>query len=207
MSLLLDVSGLEREVGREIRFKLRGPAPTGALPEGVTFGPLIAEGRAIWTGDGVLAEGTTKVEAELVCSRCLKPFRSSIAAPFAREYRPLDGGARPAGARERGERRAEGQTRRGPAWEPVAPEDVPASTEGEEPLPIKDETVDLTFPAWEALVLELPMKPVCRERCRGLCPVCGADRNQTTCGCEAEKADPRLLSLRKLLDAKERGEK
>lgn len=207
MSLLLDVSGLEREVGREIRFKLRGPASAGALPEGVAFGLLTVEGRAIWTGDGLLAEGTANVEAELVCSRCLKAFRSPIAAPFAREYRPLDGGMRPAGARERGDRGAEGRSGRRPTWGPAFPNGVRASKEGEEALPIRDETVDLTFPAWEALVLELPMKPVCHERCRGLCPVCGADRNQTTCGCKAEKADPRLLSLRKLLDAKERGEK
>jgi uncharacterized protein len=66
--------------------------------------------------------------------------------------------------------------------------------------------LDLSFPAWEALILEIPMKPVCRDECRGLCPVCGADLNEKTCGCEAREADPRLLSLKKLLANKERGE-
>ena len=45
-------------------------------------------------------------------------------------------------------------------------------------------TVDLTRPVWNEAVLALPSKFVCREDCRGLCPVCGANRNNEACACE-----------------------
>jgi uncharacterized protein len=39
----------------------------------------------------------------------------------------------------------------------------------------------------EQIYLELPMKPVCREACRGLCPTCGADLNAGSCACAASQ--------------------
>ncbi|HEV8269554.1 MAG TPA: DUF177 domain-containing protein [Thermoanaerobaculia bacterium] len=50
----------------------------------------------------------------------------------------------------------------------------------------------------EQLQLEIPMKPLCRESCLGLCPKCGADRNSAPCGC-SEEADDRWTALRSLL--------
>jgi len=44
--------------------------------------------------------------------------------------------------------------------------------------------IDLAHPAWDEAVLALPAKFVCREDCRGLCPVCGANRNSDPCACE-----------------------
>ena len=46
--------------------------------------------------------------------------------------------------------------------------------------------------------LALPMKPLCRADCRGLCPVCGGNRNVTDCRCETRGPDPRLLPLEAL---------
>lgn len=46
--------------------------------------------------------------------------------------------------------------------------------------------------------LALPMKPLCREGCRGLCPVCGANRNAVACGCDERKPDPRFAVLKDL---------
>jgi uncharacterized protein len=45
--------------------------------------------------------------------------------------------------------------------------------------------LDLSGETREALLLELPMTPRCREDCRGLCPRCGADLNEGPCGCNA----------------------
>jgi len=45
--------------------------------------------------------------------------------------------------------------------------------------------IDLSEDAHDALLLELPMAPHCREDCRGLCPCCGADLNEGPCGCSA----------------------
>jgi uncharacterized protein len=43
-----------------------------------------------------------------------------------------------------------------------------------------------------------PMKPLCRPDCRGLCPTCGANRNQQPCECKEASADPRWSALRQL---------
>ena len=74
-----------------------------------------------------------------------------------------------------------------------------------EPHPIDGETylldddcIDLDQVVRDAVVLELPPAPHCRDDCRGLCPVCGADRNETECGCVEEADDPRWAALRSL---------
>lgn len=46
--------------------------------------------------------------------------------------------------------------------------------------------------------LALPMKPLCRTDCRGLCPVCGVNRNVTACQCAERPPDPRLAVLKNL---------
>ena len=51
----------------------------------------------------------------------------------------------------------------------------------------------------EQIFLELPMKVLCAEDCKGLCSQCGANLNQTTCDCEPQ-TDPRLASLQALRD-------
>ena len=50
----------------------------------------------------------------------------------------------------------------------------------------------------DLIALELPMKPLCRIDCRGLCPQCGANLNESPCGCKSSGPDPRWDGLRKL---------
>jgi uncharacterized protein len=47
----------------------------------------------------------------------------------------------------------------------------------------------------DALLLELPLAPLCQPDCAGLCPVCGADRNVTECDCRTDTIDPRWAAL------------
>ena len=56
----------------------------------------------------------------------------------------------------------------------------------------------------EQILLALPLKPLCRDDCRGLCTRCGANRNTSPCGCvpEKEPGDLRLEPLRRLIDKK-----
>jgi uncharacterized protein len=209
MSLLLDISGLEREVGQCLAFQLTGSPPESIdLPEDVVWGPVSLSGRAIWTGDAVLVEGRVTAGTSFTCSRCLKVFEARIEAAVSCEFKATDedqsGGERLRGRRggrvtpHRDESRTETLKRRGDAQ--------PGAEAEELPLPFSNQQLDLAFPAKEALVLELPMKPVCRDDCAGLCPVCGNDLNGIACGCRAEKADNRFLTLKKLLEAEERRE-
>lgn len=67
-------------------------------------------------------------------------------------------------------------------------------------LVCEDGFVELDQLATNDILSELPMRFLCREDCRGLCPVCGADRNRVDCGCAEKASDPRLEALRKLLE-------
>jgi uncharacterized protein len=50
----------------------------------------------------------------------------------------------------------------------------------------------------EQVLLALPMQRVCREDCKGICPVCGKDRNDGDCGCRVQPADDRWAALKSL---------
>ncbi|NNE43095.1 MAG: DUF177 domain-containing protein [Gemmatimonadetes bacterium] len=61
-----------------------------------------------------------------------------------------------------------------------------------------DRQLDLAIPLRAAAILEVPIKNVCREDCRGICPVCGTNRNLETCECNPKSGDPRWDVLRGL---------
>ena len=73
--------------------------------------------------------------------------------------------------------------------------DDPVATAADEELyPIAGDDIDLAPLVRDAIVLELPMAPLCRDDCAGLCPQCGANRNEGDCGCVAPR-DPRWANL------------
>ena len=61
--------------------------------------------------------------------------------------------------------------------------------------PLHGEQLDLHDLVVEALTLELPLAPLCRPSCRGLCPVCGVNRNDGDCGHRGAAGDPRWAAL------------
>jgi len=74
-----------------------------------------------------------------------------------------------------------------------------------EPHPLAGETyaleidiIDLEPMIRDALLLEVPAKPLCRDDCAGLCPSCGIDRNVAGCECGTTELDPRWAALRSL---------
>ncbi len=75
----------------------------------------------------------------------------------------------------------------------------PAS-DGEETYALDGSRVDLALLVRDAVLLGLPPAPLCNDGCRGLCPVCGANRNETRCGCAASQPDPRWAALDTLRD-------
>ena len=64
----------------------------------------------------------------------------------------------------------------------------------------RGDQIDLGQLMHEQFQLALPMKPLCRTDCRGLCAVCGGNRNTTACQCVARWDDPRLAVLKGLLN-------
>ncbi len=64
----------------------------------------------------------------------------------------------------------------------------------EETYPLGEDEVDLAPLVHDAILLELPLAPLCRDDCQGLCPLCGIDRNEASCDCVAP-LDPRWAML------------
>lgn len=60
---------------------------------------------------------------------------------------------------------------------------------------VEDDTIHLGPVLQEDFLLAMPAFPICSEDCQGLCPSCGANRNETACGCNTERIDPRLAGL------------
>jgi uncharacterized protein len=64
-----------------------------------------------------------------------------------------------------------------------------------ETYPIAGDHIDLEPMTREAVVLGLPLAPLCRPDCKGLCPTCGAELNRGPCGCPPPATDPRWAAL------------
>ncbi|HMS03135.1 MAG TPA: DUF177 domain-containing protein [Gemmatimonadaceae bacterium] len=71
------------------------------------------------------------------------------------------------------------------------------------PLAANARTIDLRSAVREAWLLAVPGFVTCRDGCRGLCPTCGADRNETACGCAERVVDERWAALRATRDVTE----
>jgi uncharacterized protein len=92
-----------------------------------------------------------------------------------------------------------------PIDQPLAPElgelyVYPAEKADDPVLAIPETAIlDLRPLLRELMWLEVPTHPLCREDCKGLCPVCGADRNMRDCHHPDQEIDPRMAPLKALL--------
>jgi uncharacterized protein len=84
--------------------------------------------------------------------------------------------------------------------EDVSPEDALFS----EVSPLVDRAIDLDDLVTQLLEVDEPMAAVCDERCKGICPVCGSNRNVTNCDCKESIVDERLAGLARLLQERDK---
>ncbi|MBM6829339.1 DUF177 domain-containing protein [Anaerotignum lactatifermentans] len=75
--------------------------------------------------------------------------------------------------------------------------------DNEETETFSGDQIDLADYVKRGILEVLPMKVICREDCKGLCPVCGKDLNEGDCGCDTTEIDPRFESLRALFNVDE----
>lgn len=174
---ILNVSGLLKEnVGATRTFDLAGS--TLQLDSEMQAHELSGSVRLLRIRKGVLAEGQVAGDVTLECSRCLEPLHTRIEAPFEGEFRPsvdIQTGL-PAEALEEGESEDD--------FFRITPNHM----------------LDLNEPVRQMLLLGLPIKPVCRSDCAGICPQCGVDLNAGGCGCVRDTGDSRLAALAVLLE-------
>jgi uncharacterized protein len=148
--------------------------------QSVTLEDFRFEGELVWSAEDRRVRGSLHGSLVSACDRCLVRFRHDFQVPVEVEVALRAEPGRRAGA--------------APDKESVASD----AREGESPLRVspEDPELDLAGPFRRAVLLEVPIKNVCREDCAGLCPVCGANRNETSCGCVTDKRDPRWDALR-----------
>lgn len=117
--------------------------------------------------------GTVATVLELGCSRCLESFELPVVSSFDVRYLPQ--------SENTGEERE------------VEEDDLSDAF-------YRDDLIDLGQLMEEQFYLALPMKPLCREECKGLCANCGANLNIETCDCQVRWEDPRLAGLKALMN-------
>jgi uncharacterized protein len=121
-------------------------------------------------GGEVVVAGSLGVTARLTCSRCLESLTATVAPEVDLCLQPC----------------------------PTAHEEVELGRGDLEVDFYREDTLDVAGLVRSEAELALPMKPLCRADCRGLCPTCGANRNLTSCGCGAPRIHPRLAPLEAL---------
>ncbi|MGH2452514.1 MAG: YceD family protein [bacterium] len=139
--------------------------------------PRPVEGRITFSrgGGGVTwVRGEVGTAVTLTCARCARPFLHRLVGVFREGYRPGAGEAESKAGAEPGEWRGRGAV----------------------VLPLAAPHLDVTEVVRQHLVMAVPMAPLHRPDCRGLCPTCGADRNEEACACPVDEGDPRLRVLR-----------
>lgn len=86
------------------------------------------------------------------------------------------------------------------SFEHILLNDTQAASESDDCIFVQGNSLDLDDLVTNDVLLELPMKLLCREDCKGLCPSCGKNLNLGDCDCEKKTVDPRLEVLKQLLD-------
>jgi uncharacterized protein len=132
--------------------------------------PLHLTLRVVRDGSTVVVGGHVTAKGRLACARCLAPLTNSIEADVHEIYHLVEG-------------------------------PPPFRTGDDEELHFvnrRASRVDIAPAIREQLLLEIPIKVLCSEACRGLCPACGVNLNEEACRCEPSAGDARWNALRGL---------
>ncbi len=182
--MFISLQALQAREGGEIEFREEFPPQLIDLgPEVRQRTPLRAAGRAVLIEEhhghqalvsDIRVVGSLSTTLEANCARCLEPVVQDVARSFDLLYRPQGADA------------------------------------GQEELSVTDAEAEIGYYVGDGLLLEdalreqvllaLPLKIVCRQDCRGLCPTCGRNLNAEKCACAAPPLDARWSPLKDLKD-------
>ena len=80
------------------------------------------------------------------------------------------------------------------------------SEEEDDVFPLEENAIEVEDVLVPSLIMQVDMTYLCKEDCKGLCPVCGCDRNEIECACQTKQIDPRLAALASLLNQQDEQE-
>lgn len=125
-------------------------------------------------GSKVVIQGVIRTLVQLECSRCLEKFLYHIDEPFTATFLP--------------------------ASERPSDSDLELESDDLDVSFYKGKSIDLSELVREQIFLAIPMDPLCRTNCRGLCPECGKNLNDGRCYCSNAKGDHRGSKAKKFED-------
>jgi uncharacterized protein len=133
-------------------------------------GPLLVRVKISKAVDKFLVRGTIRGGIRVRCDRCLEPFRRKVESQF-QVYLivPREGSDQ---------------------------EEIELLDDDMEVNFVRGEAIDLGDMVREQIYLSLPMRSICKENCRGLCPVCGINLNEVSCSCRKAEGHPAFSKLR-----------
>lgn len=177
MALELDISRIRSVKGSVETFHLETAAFDFMDDDWQLAKPLVIDVTISHEGQFLGLRGNASTAVKGICSRCLEPVVVPVECSFAEQL--------------------------------LYAKDVSlfshlAVGEVEEKYFIYDnDTLDITDIIRESILAVLPLKILCNDDCRGLCPKCGKNLNQGQCDCDLHEVDPRLAILAKLKETTE----
>jgi len=162
------------EEGQQIQHTLDGDWYRDYLQKGGGIDFRIHPARTVVTIHKILDTVTLEISVEtaldLDCGRCLEPFTLPVQSDFRHTMVPAHD--------EEEDQKAD-----------LADEDISFGY-------YQDDLIDLDALIYEQIMLQVPIKPLCAEACRGLCAQCGANLNAAPCECRPAAVDSRLEALK-----------
>ncbi len=173
----LDLSEVVAHLGKRIRYDVDEPPINdfdGAL---ACVSPITGDVTFTNSGRHIIVRGSFRTTVELDCSRCLRPHRLDLDLPIEEEL-PIAGHVP-----DMHDEQAE---------EELLEEDA-------EPLFV-DGIFDLTELLRQSILVAVPIKPLCSEQCKGLCPHCGKNLNDGPCECPPDSDAGPFAALAELVE-------
>lgn len=173
----LDLSEIVAHLGKRIKYDIDEP-PYEEIASGLRCVERVTGSAAFSnTGRAIVVRGSFRTRVELECGRCLRPFELDVESPI--EEALVMAGLPPELADEE------------------ETEEVPE--EEQDPLFV-DSIFDLEEYLRQSIVIAVPIKPLCSEECKGLCPHCGKNLNDGECGCPSDEGASPFSALASLLE-------
>lgn len=162
-------------------FVLQAEEPVESFPvlsrmqaegECVFDGPVRSEITAAREYDHIRVSGRVSANMTLVCARCLTDYTAVVDSRFTIYFR------------------------KGTALDVVEEEEVELGEQDLISATYSGDEIDLAHEIEEQVAMDIPLKPLCSDGCKGLCPNCGTDLNQTTCSCQSGQNSFKFSALK-----------
>jgi uncharacterized protein len=173
----LDLNEVVSHLGKHVSYEINEPPIEDAESGLKCVEPIVGKATFSNTGRHVVVRGEFRTTVEIECARCLGSYRVPIQSPIEESFQIP--GHIPDMAEEQEEEQIEDE---------------------ESELLFQENMLDLTELLRQNILLALPIKPICSDECKGLCPTCGRNLNEGPCGCPQDTSGSAFAGLAFLLE-------